>query len=93
MLLRTIFPQTHITFGNKLILKSQLNSYEHVIFFTKFSKLQTFTTRLRSCTKFNCTDCNLNMLGRMAVQLGLHGCLQWIDVESEILIVGFVKNI
>ena len=43
MLLRTIFPQTHITFGNKLILNSQLNSYALAIFFSKFSKLETFT--------------------------------------------------
>ena len=63
MLLRTIFPQTHITFGNKLILNSQLNSYAHAISFTKFSKLQKYTTKLRSCTKFNCTDGNLDIVG------------------------------
>ena len=93
MLLRTIFPQTYITFGDRLILKSQLNSYSYAIFFTKFSKLQIFTTRLRTCTKFNCTNCNLDIIGRPATQLGLHGHLQWIAVESVMLIVGFVKNI
>ena len=67
MLLRTIFPQTHITFGNKLILNSQLNSYAHAISFTRFSKLQKYTTKLRSCTEFNCTDGNLDIVGRPAV--------------------------